>query len=253
MESAIFGQAIKEYVRARRLLPWIVLSFLGLGLAALWSNLDAEATPSSTYITVSGMLVFHLLALASAIFTTAIVTQEVEQKTIVYLLTRPVPRWKLLLVRYAASVIVVGVLGVVAAVLTSFGATKSLSMELLSPDIPALLIGAAAYGAIFLLVSLMFNRSLIICMLYAFGWESSMPNMPGGMSRLSIYSYMQAIAEHPSEGAKKGLALLTGQLGNSTITRGEAWTTLILLIVVVLGISAWWFTHFEYIPREDAE
>jgi len=253
MESAIFGQAIKEYVRARRLLPWIALSFLGLVLAAVWQNFEADSTPMSRYTTVSGMLVFHLLALASAIFTTAIVTQEVEQKTIVYLLTRPVARWKLLLVRYGASVIVVGLLGVIAAILTSFGAMRGIAPDLFSHDVPALLIGAAAYGAIFLLVSLMFNRSLIICMLYAFGWESSMPNMPGGMSRLSIFSYMQAIAEHPSEGGNKGLSILTGQLGNSAITRGEAWTTLILLVVVVLGISAWWFTHFEYVPREDAE
>lgn len=200
------------------------------------------------------MLVFRLLALSSAIFTTAIVTQEVEQKTIVYLLTRPIARWKLLLVRYGASVLVVGLLGIVAAVFTSLGAYHGLGgNDLLGSDIKALLIGAVAYGAVFLFVSLLFNRALIICLLYAFGWEASMPNMPGGMSRLSIFSYLQAMAEHPSEGGKKGLAILTGQLGDAAITRNEAYTTLGVLVVVMLGLSAWWFTHFEYVPREDAE
>lgn len=254
MEAAIFGQAIREYLRPKRLLPWILLSGLCLVLAYCWHMLDNKANAGETYAAVSSMLVFRLLALASAIFTTAIITQEVEQKTIVYLLTRPVPRWKLLLVRYVASVLVVALVGGFAALLTSWGAYKGFGGNaLLANDLTALAMGALAYGAVFLFISLLFNRALIICALYAFGWEATIPNMPGGMSRLSIFSYLQAIGEHPSAGDNKGMAILTGELGNSDITRSQAFTVLIGVIVVALVVSSLWFRHFEYVPREDAE
>lgn len=250
MDSAIFGQAMREYLRLKRLAPWLALSMLCLVLSCYWVKLDPESTASGRYGIVSSILVFHLLALASAIFTTAIISQEVEQKTIVYLLTRPVPRWKLLLIRYVASVIVVTLVGAIAAGLTSLGAGSS---SLLSNDVIALGVGAAAYGALFLFVSLLFNRALIICALFAFGWESSIPNMPGEMYRMSIFSYLQAIAQHPSQGDNRGLAILTGTASNNVISRSAAFMDLGFLVVVLLAASAWWFTKFEYVPREDAE
>lgn len=254
VESAIFGQAIREYLRPKRLIPWLGLAAVCALLALIWVQLDPSSTAESRYGTVSFILVFRLLALSSAIFTTAIVTQEVEQKTIVYLLTRPVPRWKLLLVRYAASVLVVTGVSILAALLTSFGAFRGFGLsEILGHDVLALILGALAYGALFLFVSLLFNRALIICCLFAFGWESSVPNMPGDIYRLSIFSYLQSIAQHPSEGANKGLAILTGSAGENLIKPGMAYAVLGVMIVALVLASAWWFTHFEYVPRDDAE
>lgn len=254
MVGAIFSQALREYLRFRRLVPWLLLSVLCLLVAANWKRISPNASMVEAYSNVSSGLVFHIMALASAIFTTAIITQEVEQRTIVYLVTRPVPRWKLLLVRYVASVLVVAALGVIAAVFTSLGSFHNLSANgLLAQDLKAIVIGAAAYGAFFLFISLLFNRALIICALYAFGWEASIPNMPGSMGRLSIFSNLQALAEHPTETNSKMLSVLTGTAGDGMITSGQAIGTLAIMVVGLLALSAWWFTHFEYVPREDAE
>jgi ABC-2 type transport system permease protein len=255
MTMAIFSQALREYLRFRRVVPWFMLAGICLLLAVVWKQLDRTAQPIDQYASVSSMLVFRLLALASAIFTTAILSQEVEQRTIVYLLTRPVSRWRLLLTRYVASVIVVTFVGAVAAIVTSIGAygTGFMSNPLLGRDILALGVGALAYGALFLFVSLLFNRALIICALFAFGWESSIPNLPGDLYRLSIFSYLQAIAEHPTTGGNGVLSLLSGSAGGAAISRGQAFMVLGLMVVGLLAVSAWWFTHFEFVPREDAE
>jgi ABC-2 type transport system permease protein len=255
VEQAIFGQALREYLRPRRVIPWILLGLICALLAFFWKTLEPKSDSAHQYANVSSMLVFRIVALASAIFTTAILSQEVEQRTIVYLLTRPVPRWKLLLIRYAASVIVVAMLGAFGAVLTSLGAFKSLGgNDLLTKDIVALTVGAFAYGALFLFVSLLFNRAMLVCLLFAFGWETSVPNMPGEMGRLSILSHLQAIAEHPNtQDQSKLLGLATGALGTNTISPSSAWGVLGFLTILCLGLCAWWFTHFEYVPREDAE
>ncbi len=95
---------------------------------------------------------------------------------------------------------------------------------------------------------------MIVCLLFAFGWETSVPNMPGDIYKLSIFSYLQAIAEHPSNEATQGLlGFVTGQLNPNLITSGTAMQVMAVLVAVTLLASAWWFSHFEYVPREDAE
>jgi len=255
MTQANFSQAVLEYLRPRRVLPWILLALLCLGLASVWSKLDRSAHALDQYASVASMLVFRLLALSSAIFTTAIVSQEIEQRTIVYLLTRPVPRWQLLLVRYLASVLVVSLVGAFTAILTSIGAygTGFLGNPLLAKDILALAVGAFAYGALFLAVSLLFNRSLIICVLFAFGWESAIPSLPGDLYRVSVFSYLQAIANHPTSGGNGVLEILSGSKGVESIGIPTAFGVMAAMVAVLLAFSAWWFTQNEYVPREDAE
>jgi ABC-2 type transport system permease protein len=254
VESAIFGQAIREYLRPRRIVPWIFLGCFCLFMANYWKLFQDGISPEDAYANVSSIFVFHILALASAIFTTAIISQEVEQKTIVYLLTRPVPRWKLITLRYLASALVVSVVGILCAVFASVGAFHSLSANpLLVKDCTAIIVGAFAYGALFLLVSLMFNRAMIICLLFAFGWETAVPNMPGQMYYLSIFSYLQGIAQHPSAGNNKLVALLTGAAGDNTLTASTSYMVMVAMVVALVVGGAWWFTNFEYLPREDAE
>lgn len=254
MESAIFWQAIRDYYRLRRFLPWMFLGLLCLAIAMFWNWLQDGASAQVSYSNVSSIFVFHILPLASAIYTTAIISQEVEQKTIVYLLTRPVPRWKLLLLRYLASALVVSTIAIVCAVCATIGAYHGFgSNPLLVKDCAALVVGAFAYGAFFLLLSLMFNRAMIICLLFAFGWETAIPNMPGQMYLVSIVGYLQGIAQHPSQGQNKLLGFLSSSNGDNTLSAGTAYASMFALVAVMAGLGAWWFTNFEYLPREDAE
>ena len=247
MESAIFGQAISEYIRFKRIILWLILCVLCALLAFYWPHLRPDARPEEVYTSVVSNMVFHIVALASAILTTAIVSQEVEQRTIVYLLTRPGPRWKLLLIRYVASVIVVFSIGALGVGMVALATHYS---NLVFKDLLGVAVGAFAYGALFLLISLLFNRAMLICLLYAFGWETSVPNMPGEMYKLSIFSYMQGLAQHPTNEMSAGAA---GPLTPGTISATTAWLVMVPLTVVLLVIGALWFTTNEFVPREDAE
>jgi ABC-2 type transport system permease protein len=255
MGSYIYFSSLREFLRFKRLWPWLMLGFFGMLLALAWPSLSPNSTPVDQYAKVSEMLVFHVLALSSAIFTSSIVSQEVEQKTIVYLLTRPVTRWLLILMRYLASATVVALLGIFGALLVSFAVYKGhmFSNELLRKDVIALVFGAFAYGGLFLLVSLLINRAMILCLLFAFGWETIVPQMPGEMYRLSLYSHLMGIADHPSAqsaGQSMGLGALTG---TNYISPASAYMTLLVLTSFFVTMSAAWFTRSEIVPREDAE
>lgn len=253
IEFFIFRVALLDYLRLRRIWIWIVLGFVSMAIATTWRNEGGNL--EEVYAQVMEGMVFKILALASAIFTTSIVSQEVEQKTIAYLLTRPVERWRLLLARFLASTAITILLGVFITICVSFGTFQGewSSNSAMMRDFVAVVFGAFGYGALFLLISLMVNRAMIVCLLFAFGWETAIPNMPGEVYYLSIFSYVKAIADHVAFQVNNPLGLLAGALGTTTIARGTAMAVLSLVAVGLVTLSCWWFSSFEYVPREDAE
>ena len=251
----LYSHSLKEMLRLRRFLPWVGVALFTAFMGLVWPSLVPESTANQQYADISSMLIFRVLALASAIYTTSIVSQEVEQKTIVYLLTRPVTRWKLLAMRYLASVTVLSIVAIMSALLLSAVIFRGQigDNDLLGGDIKAIIIGAFCYGALFLLVSLLSSRAMIICILFAFGWELSVGSLPGDLAYLTVFSYLQALAQHPATIGGPKAKLLTGDLGTTAISPTLGMQVMVITTVAVVLLCLWWFSHFEYVPREDAE
>ena len=95
----------------------------------------------------------------------------------------------------------------------------------------------------------------LLCLLFSFGWESFVANLPGELYRLSIFSYLQSIAKHDQVELSENrlLAFISGSMGSQQIGVVTAWVSMTGLIVGALALGCWWFGHFEYVPREDAE
>jgi ABC-2 type transport system permease protein len=254
MALFVFRAALADFLRFRRIVLWTVVALSLIAIAKVFLFVAEGPSHRDLYTLMTNIITFRLVALCAAIFSTAVIAQEVEQKTIVYLLTRPIPRWQLLLMRTLAANVVVTLISWVAAVSVSVGVFGPTWTPYLGKDLAALAIGAAAYTSLFVLVSLIINRAMIVCLLFAFGWETLMPNMSGQLYLLSINSYLSALAEHPAvQGEKDILSALGGTLGTNTITRDTAWTVLLAIILGAIFIGSQWFTRNEYIPREDAE
>jgi ABC-2 type transport system permease protein len=244
--------ALKDFLRVKRIWIWILLAGVIGAIGFVWGDMVRATTTVDAYVQISASFVFRIVALAAAVFSTAIVNQEVEQKTIVYLLTRPVLRWQLLLARCLAAFIVVFLVGALCT-LTAAVTTGALGDPVVVRDLIAIAAGTLLYTALFVMFNLWMNRALTACLLYAFGWEVAIPNMPGDMYYLSVYSYMQAIAEHPVVGEGRGLvAMMQGQIGDAALmTSRLAWPLRLFVSSALLVAAAIWFSHFEYVPRED--
>lgn len=256
MTSFLITSTLKDFLRLRRLAIWIVIIVALFGLAKAFLFVNPGASAQDTYVQLSGLMVYRVLALAAAIFSAAVVSQEIEQKTIVYMVTRPIPRPTLLLCRYIATVIVVFLVGFLSAISVSAAThgVGALSNEILWRDLPALFVGAAAYSALFVWFSLLMNRSMLVNLLFAFGWETFIPNIPGDAYRLSIYTYLKAIAQRPTTGeVTSPLGFISGEAGPDLVSRTTGYATLVVLTVLFVTLAAWWFRNFEYLPREDAE
>lgn len=256
MLSVAFSSALKDFVRPGRVITWFLIAVVIGFIGKLWVGFQPTQSVA-TYGQVMEILGFRILALASAVFGMQVLSAELEQKTVVYLLTRSISRSVLLAGRSLASFVAVSG--------ASLMCWFAIGMGVLGPrafqtpgfwmDAIVLLVGVAAYGVLFIFVSLILNKAMIYCLIFAFGWEAFVPNMPGDLFYISIYPYLKALTNHaPIESTKKGIMdVLSGQVTDLTVPVTASWIVLAGIIVGFAALGLWVFSQKEYLPREEAE
>lgn len=253
METYIYASMLRELTRFRRIFAWVLIALAGVGMAALCRNLIASGSPADAYILLSDAFAFRVLPLAAAILSMAVISQEVEQKTIVYLLTRPIPRWQLILFRAAAAMTVTFAISALTLAILA-ASTSGLTNGVFLRDLVAAAVGSAAYVSLFVLVSLLINKSMIVCILFAFVWESTAPLIPGDLYRLTITGYLQGISQHPSVGTGNQdlMDSISNVLGTHQAAQWLSYVSMAILIAACLAASCYWFSTNEYMAREDS-
>lgn len=256
MTPFVFSSALRDYLRPQRLFAWVGVVAMVWLISRVWGALAADLSAIDSFGRVNQAVVLRVAALVAAVFGTMVINHEVEQKTIVYLLTRPVPRWQLLLGRMLAAWVVALVVSVCAELVAGAAVlgTGVFTSGRLFADIAVLALGLAAYTGLFVLLSLTLSRSLIVSLLFAFGWETFVPNMPGDMYYVSILTYMRSAGPHTVVAGGPSLGdVLTGALNPKTVEPGLAWAVLIVMTLVLWGLCQWRFSRFEFSPKEEGD
>jgi ABC-type transport system involved in multi-copper enzyme maturation permease subunit len=168
------------------------------------SLLDAAPTGGATvFATIVGLLyVRFIVPVLGMFYGTSLIADEVEERTITYLFTRPIPRRAVLFGKYLAYLVCTVLLVLPSVLLVYFvvvptgGSTIGGSFLSLMADLAALMAGLAAYGALFALVGARLKRPLVAGLVFAFGWEPGVLLFPGFLKRLTVAYYLQALVGH---------------------------------------------------------
>ena len=183
-----------------------------------------------------------IIPVLGVFYGTSLIADEVEDKTITYLFTRPVRRSAVLVGKYIAYLVCTTLVVLPSVMLVYFmmvpfdqvGAT----FTWLLIDLGLLAIGLAAYGALFALVGAVLRRPLVIGLVFAFGWEQAAMGMPGYLKRFTVAHYLQSLVPHalPAD----GLASVLQAVFTDNPTTGTAvfWLTAILVVALVLAARA---------------
>lgn len=255
----ILKTSLLEALKAKRLLSALLMMVLPALAALAWRGVvpGDRFDPAEAYNTLAAYFVFGFtLTILSVIYGTGALTAEIDGRTIVYLLTRPVPRWRLLLMKLIGAWI--GITVTVAMSVLLLG----LACYGLKPEWPRLIsdlrivpVGALAYSSLFLFFATIMSRPLIWALLYGFGWENIASLIPSGFARLSILSYLRTLAPHLKEviGSQDGEETTNMLLRSNpfAVTQPVAWATVVGLTVVSIGLALYCFTTREYVPREE--
>lgn len=253
MHPYLFISSLKDMLRPMRIFVWVLLGVVLALVALLWSKMSRESFGVEQYTLLTSTIVYRIVALAAAMFTMTVVAQDIEQKTIVYTLTRPIPRPTTLISRALAAIASV--------TLMSWISLTLIALVILGPgfvtysefwlDMVVMLVGASAYSALFIFVTLIMNRAMVAILFFAFIWESVVPNIPGDMYYLSINTYMTAMADQTDSGGGAASSALQGDVASI-----PSWLAVLVLLGVFaafMTISCLWFQQFSFLPREDAE
>jgi len=167
---------------------------------------------------------------------TSLVADEVEDKTITYLFTRPIRRGAVLLGKYFAylactTLVVLPAVMIVYFLLVPFREIPA-SFTSLVTDLGLLALGMAAYGALFTFVGAVMKRPLVVGLVFAFGWEQLAMLMPGYLRRFTIAYYLQALVPHAMPADTAGVASLLQSVFSETPT---ALTSVLVLTAVTVG------------------
>jgi ABC-2 type transport system permease protein len=193
---------------------------------------------------IFGMMIWLLyirfiVPILGVFYGTALIADEVEDKTITYLFTRPIPRSAVLIGKFLAYLACTVLLVLPSVVLVFFlivpigGGSIGSAFPSLVKDLGMLAIGLAAYGALFALVGTRLKRPLVAGLVFSFGWEPAVLLFPGYLKRLSVAYYMQALVVHemPQDSAVSLLMQVFREVPN-------VWTSLLALAVIV-GVTLW--------------
>jgi ABC-2 type transport system permease protein len=182
------------------------------------------------------LYIWFIVPILGVFYGTALMADEVEEKTITYLFTRPIPRGAVLVGKYLAYlactvlIILPSVMLVFFLVMPIGGGSIASSFLDLLKDLALLAAGLAVYGALFAFIGAQLKRPLLIGLFFAFGWEKVVMIVPGYLRRFSVAYYLQSLVPQamPNEG-------VTSILQSFFKDTPSAWTCVTGLLVILVA------------------
>ncbi|MEN3307492.1 MAG: type transport system permease protein [Micromonosporaceae bacterium] len=175
----------------RRFLLLVPMPILLVGLTALAHGLQPDEARQWAGPILHGFGFAVLLPLIALIVGTGVLGAEIDDGTIVHILTKPLPRRQIVLAKLAVAVAVTAVVSAVPMFVAGVIADSvrfGLGLAL------ACVVGSIAYCAFFLLLSLVTRRPVLLGLLYVLLWEGLLGNLLAGTRALSIEQYVLTIA-----------------------------------------------------------
>ncbi|MCP3784298.1 MULTISPECIES: ABC transporter permease subunit [Micromonospora] len=175
----------------RRFLLLLPLPGLLLALAILSRSLGVDPGEWGPAVLV-GLGLAVVLPVVALIVGTGVLGAEIDDGTVVHILTKPLPRWQIVLPKLAVAA---GVTAVTVAVPLYVAGVLAHSVRLGLALAVAASIGALAYCAFFVALSLLTRRPVLLGLVYVLIWEGLLGNFVSGTKVLSIQQYVIALAD----------------------------------------------------------
>ncbi len=254
---AVFELSFEGMIWTRRSLLMAALVALPVAFAVFYRLvLAAKAnlqpiTPQDLYAVIVSMYwIRNVLPLAALFFATSLVADEVEGRTLTYLITRPLTRSSVFVGKFAAYLATTLTLALPSCVITfflllstrGFPAVGAAAGDLFR-DVGVMALTLVAYGAFFALLGVLLKRPVIPGLMFLYGWEL-LANLPGYLPRLTLTAWLRSLVTHRP--AQEGLAGLFEQV----LPAAQALPVLLLATAVFLYAATRVFSVREYVLEQ---
>ncbi len=187
--------SVRQVSWSRKTVFMLVLLLVPAGLATL---IRAEAPPGTAEVfrrNVLPNLHLFLIQLFSLFYGASLVRDAIEDRTLTFLLTRPIGRQRVVFGLWLGMLVFV-VPATLVSTLTSWYATSAgtrVDAPGLDRLLVALLVGTVFYALLFLFLGLVFKRPTILGLLFIIVVEGVLGSIPGPVRRIAPSTYIEAL------------------------------------------------------------
>jgi ABC-type transport system involved in multi-copper enzyme maturation permease subunit len=199
------------------------------------------------------LFLWFIVPVLGVFYGTSLIADEVDDKTITYLFTRPVRRGAVVVGKYMAyllctTLVVLPSVMIVYFLMVPFRQIPASFISLVV-DLGVLGLGLAAYGALFALVGTALRRPLLAGLVFVFGWELVTLVLPGYLKRFTLAYYLQPLVPHAMPTGDT-VSLLQGAMFREPPSIAVSIGVLVLATVVSLALAGRGVEQREYVLEQ---
>jgi ABC-2 type transport system permease protein len=144
------------------------------------------------------LILFFFMPVMAMIFGSSLIRDEIDDKSITHVATAPLDRAFSYVGYYLPLAIVVSVSMVAISsvgMLAFFGqhGFGSDFLEIYLAFIALVVIGSFVYSSLFLAISTLFTKPVLVGLFYAFIWEGYVGSLPGAIQKASVKHYLRSL------------------------------------------------------------
>lgn len=203
--DAVLALSLRQLTSRGRLALLLLLAALPVGLAVLVSlalNEDEMSNQEFIDTLLDGLLIAGVMPLICLVLATTVFGNEVEDRTLNYLVLKPIPKFQIVAAKLLAAVTIGAPIVVASGVISTVIGDRGLGSRIVVLDDPirgvlavalALFAGTLAYSAVFMWAGLVTTRALPYGLVYVILWEGVVSSFLGGVRYLSVRGYTLAV------------------------------------------------------------
>ena len=252
--------SMREMARRRRLISLGLLNLLPV-LAVLAVRLFFRTEGITAHQQLAALshdviVPFLIPVMAMAVGASAI-GEQVEEGTIVYPWTRPIRRRAIYVGRLVAAQTVAALM-LCFSLMLCFMIMVSGGLGVITWDFLRLylgtfgliVLGAGTYTALFAAFGTWLKKPVVPAILFAFGWEAMVTNIPARVQELSLRFHLQNLVERPAVTDASDLPGLLGALLTTAFKREPVPKLQSLIVLLAVAVAAtvagvWLLRHKE--------
>ncbi|MFD7960907.1 ABC transporter permease [Streptomyces zaomyceticus] len=177
---------------------------------------------------LGGFALATMVPLIGVIAGTGAIGPEIDDGSIVYLLSKPVKRPSIIFTKLIVAIAVTMVFSAVPTFIAGFILNANGQQVAVAYTVAAL-VASIAYSALFLLLGTISRHAVVIGLVYALVWEALFGSLIAGARTLSVQQWALALAQKVT-----GDGLVTSEVGL---------TTAVVLLAAVTVVATWFAGH----------
>jgi ABC-2 type transport system permease protein len=196
--APVMTLTVKQFLGGKAVRVVIGLSLIPVIFALIYL-IDPEVDRPQIFMgntVFTELMIPTLLPLTILVLATSAFGDEIEDRTLPYLMLKPFARVRIVLEKFFGSVLISGpiaIFGLSVTYLLAMQGEWNDYLRLYGAMVAATAMATIAYSAIFMLVSLWISRALVAALIYSFIWETILGRFVPGLRYVSIRHFVRSV------------------------------------------------------------